>query len=235
MSVESVQGPAGAETDAQVLDRLLSSRFSCRAYLPRPLPDDLIAAIFDLARKTPSWCNTQPWQMVVTRPGSTEPFALALTQHARAAMDEDCDFAFPPEYRGEYLQRRREAGFALHNAVGIQRGDAEGRERQSMENYRFFGAPHVAILTAPAELGPYGAIDCGGFVASFLLAAQSLGVSSIAQAALARHSTFIRNYFALAEDRRVVCGISFGFADMAHPANAFRTTRVEPEQIFRFA
>lgn len=235
MDAEPAYKPTACETDAQIMRRLLSDRFSCRAYLPRKVPDEVITVIFDMARRTASWCNTQPWQMVVTRPGTTEPFADALTRQAQETEAVDSDFPFPAEYRGEFLSRRRSAGFALYEALGIDRGDTEGRRRQALENYRFFGAPHVAILTAPQELGPYGAIDCGGFIFSFILAAHALGVASIPQAALARQSGFIRNYFHMADDRNVICGIAFGYGDMSHPVNAFRTTRVEPQDIFRFA
>ena len=32
-------------------------------------------------------------------------------------------------------------------------------------------------------------------------------------------------HFNLPDDRRVVCGISFGFADNAHKVNSYRTSR----------
>ena len=107
-------------------------------------------------------------------------------------------------------------------ALGIARSDRLARERQVAENFRLFGAPHVALLTIPAELGPYAALDCGAFVASFLLAARAHGVATTAQAALAHHARFIRRYFGIGDERRFVCGIAFGYADMTHPANAFR-------------
>jgi len=37
----------------------------------------------------------------------------------------------------------------------------------------------------------------------------------------------VRDFFGLSAERWVVCGISFGFADAAHPANGFRTTRAD--------
>ena len=78
----------------------------------------------------------------------------------------------------------------------------------------------------PTEaLGIYGAIDCGAYVGNFMLAAQALGLGTIPQAALARHSGLIRRHFKLGDDRRVVCGISFGFADHAHKVNSYRTSR----------
>ena len=97
--------------------------------------------------------------------------------------------------------------------------------KQALENYNFFGAPHVAIIHTDEPLGIYGAVDCGAYVGNFMLAAQALGLGTIPQAALARHSGLIRRHFKLADDRRVVCGISFGFADNAHKVNSYRTSR----------
>ncbi len=97
--------------------------------------------------------------------------------------------------------------------------------RQALENFNFFGAPHVAIVHTDEALGVYGAIDCGGYVTSFMLAAQALGSRTIPQAALAFHSGLVRRHFGLGDDRRVVCGISFGFPDREHKANSYRTTR----------
>lgn len=232
MSMTQAKSP---ESEAQVVRKLMQERFSCRGYLADPVPDEVILSIMETARLTASWCNTQPWQLIVTRPGTTEPFSAALLAEAKKGGGIDSDLPFPPEYRDEFLARRRAAGFALYEAVGVTRGDSEGRVRQALENFRFFGAPHVAILTTPEELGPYGAVDCGGFVSSFLLVARAHGVATTPQAAIAQHSGFIREYFDIPEGRQVLCGISFGYADMAHPANTFRTTRIEAEEIFRFA
>jgi nitroreductase len=87
----------------------------------------------------------------------------------------------------------------------------------------------------PANMGAYGALDLGGFVASFLLAAQAEGVATLAQAALAQHCGAIREMFDIPKDRVFVCGVSFGRADMSHPANSFRASRASLEEIFRFA
>ncbi len=94
-----------------------------------------------------------------------------------------------------------------------------------MENFALFGAPHCAILSSPAELGPYGAMDCGGFVTAFTLAAQALGVATIPQAAVASYGPFLHKYFDIPDDRLILCAISFGYRDPDHPANAFRTDR----------
>jgi nitroreductase len=208
-----------------VLETLLRDRFSCRAYKPEPVSRATIDRVLNAAQRTASWCNSQPWQVVIASGEAKEEFRKAIYAEASSGAPQDGDFEFPREYRGVYLERRRESGFQLYNTLGIARGDRAAYARQALENYNFFGAPHVAIIHTDEALGIYGAIDCGAYVGNFMLAAQALGLGTIAQAALARHSGMIRRHFGLGDDRRVVCGISFGFPDREHKINGYRTSR----------
>ncbi|MBV2145109.1 nitroreductase [Falsochrobactrum sp. TDYN1] len=207
-------------------ERLAEARRSCRAFLPTPLPDELIRRILVTAQHSPSWSNTQPWRLTVTSGQGTERFRRMMLAKAASSDPATRDFAFPREYTGEYQDRRRRCGFQLYDAVGIERGDREAYARQTMRNFAFFDAPHVAIVTTEEALGVYGAIDCGGYVSHFMLAAQALGVGTIAQAALANYAADICEFFGMPQSRRVVCGISFGWPDHAHPSNGFMTERV---------
>jgi nitroreductase len=209
----------------EVLEDLLASRYSCRAFRSDPVPRLTIERILNAAQKTASWCNSQPWQLAIASGAATQKFRDAIYGAASGGKPNTGDFPFPREYRGVYLARRRESGFQLYNSLGIPRGDKAGYAKQALENFNFFGAPHVAIVHTDEALGVYGAIDCGGYVTSFMLAAQAVGVATIPQAALAFHSELVRQHFGLGDDRRVVCGISFGFPDRDHKANSYRTTR----------
>lgn len=224
---------AAPKGDAETLERLLMARYSCRGFLPDPVPQSVIERMLLMAQRSPSWCNAQPWQVIVTTGAGTERFRAALSDHVTKTAAEP-DIAFPREYRGAYLARRRACGFALYDAVGVKRGDRVASAVQMLENYKFFGAPHVAIITTDEALGTYGAIDCGAYVSNFLLAAQSLGVASIPQAALASHAKFVRDYFGISSDRLVVCGISFGYEDAKHKANGFRTDRAPLDEAVRW-
>lgn len=214
-------------TAAPVLEHLLSRRFSCRGFLPEPVPQATLEQIVMLAQRTASWCNTQPWQVHITRGEATERFRQMLQAPSSTDEEDAQDFPWPSAYEGVYQQRRRESGLALYDSVGIARGDREASARQAAENFRLFGAPHVVMITTDETLGVYGAIDCGGYVANFMLAATSLGVNCIAQAALAKRPERVRAFFDLPATRRVVCGISLGYADPDHPANGFRTSRAD--------
>jgi len=211
--------------ESETLHALLTSRFSCRAFLPDELAEDTINQIVNAARHTPSWCNAQPWQLIITRGTETDRFRQALYAHVMSGAAQAPDLPHPNSYSGVYADRRRACGWQLYEAVGVTKGDRAASAKQMAENFNLFGAPHVVLIHAPAELGPYGALDCGGFVTAFCLAAQSLGVATIPQAAVAAHAPFVKEWFGLSGDRLMLCAISFGHADMAHPANNFRTAR----------
>jgi len=228
LSTESSTEPSGA------FEHLLQERYSCRAFLSRQVDSATITRILEIAQRTPSWCNSQPWQAVITRGAGTERFREALFEYAAGRKPEP-DFAFPREYRGVYLARRRACGFQLYESVGIARGDREASARQTMENFRLFGAPHAMIVTTDEALGVYGVLDCGAWVNNFMLAARSLGVASIAQAALGAHPEFVRAHFGLPADRLVVCGMSFGFEDVVNPVNRFRTGRAAVDEVITWA
>src|SRR5258706_7740419 len=181
-----------------VLEELLSERFSCRAFRPDPVPRLTIERILTAAQKTASWCNSQPWQLAIASGAATKKFRHAVYAAASSGKPNTGDFPFPREYRGVYLDRRRESGFQLSNSLGIPRGDKAGYAKQALENFNFFGAPHVAIVHTDEALGVYGAIDCGGYVTSFMLAAQALGLAPKPQAALAIPSEPGRKPFGLA-------------------------------------
>ena len=215
-----------ADHDAAELGRLLAQRYSCRGFLSKPVPKTTLERIVSLAQRTASWCNAQPWRVHITSGDATERFRQAMLAPAQAG-EAGPDFHWPREYQGVYPERRRECGMALYDSVGIKRGDREASTRQGRENFRLFGAPHVVLITSDEALGVYGAVDCGAYVANFMLIASSLGVASIAQASLASRPQRVRDFFGLTPDRQVVCGISLGFAEPAHPANGFRTRRAD--------
>ena len=213
------------------LFNLLKARHSCRAFRPEPVAQSTIESIVRAAQRVPSWCNAQPWQLLVTRACETEQLRKTLS----AAFDEGTatgpDLPFPEAYTGVYQTRRRECGWQLYEAIGVKKGDRAASARAMGENFAFFGAPHVALVTTEADLGPYGVLDCGGFVSAFTIAAASLGVASIPQAAVAGFSPMLRERYDLAPNRQIVCAISFGYEDFDHPANGFRTSRAEPDEL----
>jgi nitroreductase len=224
--------------ESEVLSRLLAERYSCRAFRPEPVPRAVIERMLAIAQMSASWCNSQPWRTIVTEAEGTERFRKALYDHALADAAANGgvpqmrpDFDFPAAYRGVYKDRQREVGWQLYESVGVAYGDRVASGKQALENFRLFGAPHVLVVTSERDLGTYGAIDSGLYVGSILLAAQSLGLGMIPQAALATYAPLMHEHFGIPESRMIVVGASFGYADDSHPANNFRSRRAPLEDV----
>ncbi|MEK9877064.1 MAG: nitroreductase [Betaproteobacteria bacterium] len=212
----------------------LSNRYSCRRFKQDEVPIDLIHKILTAAQKTPSWCNTQPWDVHVVSGEALQTLSEKLEKRAASGAAPNPDFLFPERYEGDYRDRRKVCGLQLYKSVGIEKGDAERTRDQALENFRFFAAPHVMFLTVPSELGVYGAVDCGLYVSSFMLVANELGVATIAQAALASYPDIVREALNIGQERHLVCGISFGFEDTTHPINGYRTERESIASVVKF-
>ena len=190
------------------------------------MPRETIEHVLTAAQRTASWCNSQPWQVVIASGEAKERFRKAIYAEAvvrragRAAI-----FRSRANISASIWSAAARAASSSTTRSASRSGDKAAYAKQALENYNFFGAPHVAIIHTDEPLGIYGAIDCGAYVGNFMLAAQALGLGTIPQAALARHSALIRKHFDLGDDRRVVCGISFGYADHDHKVNSYRTSR----------
>lgn len=223
-------------TDYDVVTKVLTDRRSCRGYLADQVPRETIEQVLSAAQHSASWCNTQPWGVHVVSGEARDALSKASIESVFATFGQPApsDFPFPAAYTGVHDLRRKEVGWQLYEAVGVQRGDRDASAAQMLRNFEFFGAPHVAIITTDADLGVYGAIDCGLYVNAFMLAAESLGLGTCAQAAIGQVAPAVREFLDLPEDRRVVCGISFGFPDPEHPSAGFRSTRAPLEDVVTF-
>lgn len=217
--------------DHSCLEALLARRHSCRGFLPRAVPRPVIERVLATAARSASWCNAQPWHVHVVSGEPLEKLRADLTARARSGAAAAPELDWPAEYAGVHRDRRRACGWSLYEAVGVGKGDREGSVRQALENFRLFGAPHLVVLTSPALLGTHGVMDCGAWVSNFLLACTANRLGAIAQAAVASWPDILRAHLPIAADRRVVCGISFGYEDEAHPANGFRTTRAPMHEV----
>ncbi len=211
----------------------LRTRRSVRAFRPDPVPASVLARIFEAAQRAPSWCNIQPWRVVLTAPPTTDTLRAALLSAATSSPPAP-DFPFPAEYPAPYDAHRKECGVALYRAMGVAKDDMEGRRAAWLRNYACFDAPHAAIVSMDRRFAVYAAIDVGCWLQSVLLAMTEEGVSACPQAALAAYPRAVREVLEVPESEAILFGISLGYEDPAAAANACRTTRSALAENVRF-
>lgn len=212
---------------------LLDARRSVRAFKSNPASKDILRSVFEFARRAPSNCNTQPWQVVVSSGESIERLRKSFPESI-AQGKFDMDFDYTGQYEGVYKERQHDAAAQLYSAQGIAREDKARRNEVFMENFQFFGAPHVAFLFLPEPFGIREAVDVGMFAQNLMLSLCAHGLASCPQTALSFDASTVRETLGVDSSNKLLFGISFGYEDHDHPANKCRVGRADLSQNVQF-
>lgn len=204
----------------------IRERRSVRAFLNKPVSDELINLILEAARFAPSGVNTQPWQVAVVGPKHRQKITADILDAKAAGTPENPDYPYyPSEWYEPFKERRKACGLALYGALHIDKSDVEKRQQQWYRNYAFFEAPAALVFYLDAKLCKGSWMDIGMFLQNVMLAARHYDLETCPQAALAEYPDIIRKRLSLSADRHIVCGMALGYADWSHPINQYRTAR----------
>lgn len=211
-------------------EALAQARHSVRAFLPRPVPLALLQRLLATARLAPSGANLQPGRFWAVEGTARERLSAALCQAWRDQVPEAEDYGYFPRPMPLQLRKRQVAAAqALYGALGVARGDEQGRALQFERNFRFFDAPVALVVTIDREFGAGGFMDLGMCLHGLMLAAEAQGLASCAIGALASYPQIVRDALGLPASELVVCGMALGWEDARAPVNRTRTGR-EPLQ-----
>ena len=212
-----------------VVDDVMHRRYSCRAYLPTPVPETLIDEILSVASRAPSGTNTQPWKVWVVTGESkqrlSEKILAAFNDPEEAAMHSEPYAYYPKKWFSPYIDRRRTVGLALYKLLGIEKGDSARMHEQHGKNYQFFGAPVGLIFTTDSIMEQGSYIDYGMFLQNIMLAAKARGLDTCLQAAFLQFHRIVRETLEIPENETVVCGMALGYGDPQASENSLRTER----------
>ena len=220
------------------IDAAITSRRSIRAYLPTSVPHETISAILQVASRSPSGTNTQPWKVAVL----TGAAKVRLSARIRAAYDDPVERArhseeyayYPTEWASPYIDRRRKVGWDLYSLLGIGKADKARMHEQHGRNYEFFGAPVGLIFTIDRVMQQGSWLDYGMFLQSVMVAARARGLDTCPQAAFTQVHRVIADELSLPASEMVVCGMSLGHSDPAAPENTLVTDREPLTGFVRF-
>ena len=143
----------------------VSSRYSCRAFLPTPIPEATIRDIVERAARAPSAGNMQPWRIYAIAGKRVEQLKALLTPRMATELPkgEGADYTIYPEPLTEpYRTRRFQVGEALYRSIDIPRQDKTARYRQYARKYQFFGAPVALFFAREKVHGLAQWADIGG-------------------------------------------------------------------------
>ena len=217
------------------VDQAITGRMSARAFLPNPVPRELLEHILDVSSRAPSGTNTQPWNVYVLQGASRDSLvdkvcaasdAIAANPELAKEYREEYDY-YPEKWISPFIDRRRENGWGLYGLLGIQKGEKEKMYAQQLRNFKFFDAPVGIFVTIDRVMGRGSLVDVGMFLQNIMVAAKGHGLDTCPQAAWNGFSKIIMPHIGAPENELLVCGISLGFADPADKVNTFRVPAAE--------
>lgn len=210
----------------------IRNRKSTRAFLDKPVPDEVITTVLECARWAPSGVNSQPWQVAVVTGETKRQLGNALAKQRADGETPRQDYNYyPTQIEEPYISRKRACGHALYSALGIKHNDIETRKAQWMKNYHGFGSPVALLFFIDAILEKGSWVDMGMFIQNVMLAARGFGLETCPQAALAEYPDVIRNILNIPDSKKLICGMALGYADYDDPSYQYRTER-EPVENF---
>jgi nitroreductase len=211
----------------------IDNRRSVRAFKSDPVPGDIMNRILQAASASPSYTNTQPWEVVVVSGRKRDELAEKLVSLARAKAPTHPDLPLPKAWPAALEERTRVHGARRLDTLGMAREDAEGREKLRLMNFEFYGAPCAAFLFMDGSLGEWSVFDMGIFAQNLILAAHALGVESCLQASVTAYAPEIKKCLAVEEGKKLVIGIALGYPDDTAVLNTYRSIKQSPDAFTR--
>jgi len=243
------------EADTAAVDAAMTSRHSMRAFLPTPVPRELLEEILGLAARAPSGTNTKPWPVHgLAGAGEGAPLCRGSVLGAQGVRKEWCGGSswaniegpaeralheraydeYPKTWESPYLERRRKVGWDLYGLLGIAKDDKTAMHHQHARNYRFFGAPVGLFFSIDRHLAQGSWLDYGMFLQSIMLAARARGLHTCPQAAFTQFHRIIAEALAFRPEQMLVCGMALGYADPSAVENSLVTERANVSEFARF-
>jgi len=212
----------------------IETRRSIRGFKGTPVSEDTIRRILQIAKHSPSYTNTQPWEVAVVMGKKRDELSKILYDLAHSAVRGNPDTPSPAYWPAELDKRSKEHGARRFAALGVARDDTVLRTEMRLTNFKFFGAPCVLFLFMEDKLGAWSTFDMGSFAQSIALAAHGLGLGTCMQAALTAYPDAIRACLGISNEKKLMLGMSLGYPDPAAKLNSYRSTRMNVDDFARW-
>jgi nitroreductase len=206
----------------------IRGRRSIRKFKSQDVTKNIITKILELARWSPSWGNTQPWDLYVLTGKTLAKFKEMNLKKTLAGAAIASDVPMPTNWPDAMKARYGELGKVVLSAQGIKRDDKEARDKFYRNVVSVFDAPCLILACISRDnLVEYQMLDIGLIAQTICLAAYDKGLGTCLLAAAARYSAEIRKIAAIPEDKKVVVGIALGYPESSFPLNNFERDRAK--------
>ena len=212
----------------------IQSRRSIRKFTTDSVPQEDLRELIEIAQWSPSYKNTQPWEVAVVSGAKKEELSKVLVELLEKKATPTPDLVAPVSWpdaeqeRIDYLMNKRK------ELTGLDLTAPEMVVKAKKANFNFYYAPHAIYLFQDASLSEWSLFDMGLFAQSLMLAANAKGLATVPQAFATDYAKEVKECLGIPASKRLILGLSVGYPDMESPVNAYRTERSSCDSICQF-
>jgi nitroreductase len=202
----------------------IKGRKSIRAFLPKPVPKDIIAQILEAGRWAPSGTNRQPWRVTVATGEKCKTLTERLVERAREREPG------VPRYTGSSPDVRSSSEMLVADLSQLAKSLGKSLwEFVVIGSYGLYDAPVVLVVSRPGKGG-----DVSPFVTTMLIAAHDCGLGTCWLGYPLSYRGLIREVLEVPDEENISAVVALGYPDLESPANQYRSSRDELDAFVRW-
>lgn len=217
-------------------DEVVMGRRSIRGYKKDPVPKSLIREIVQMAGRSPSSMNTQPWHFHVVTGEPLDRIRAGNTERNMEGVPPSREIRQHGRYDGVHRDRQKDIALQLFDSMGIAWGDKERRQDWVLRGFRQFDAPVSIVVTFDKELenNDIAIFDCGAVTNALVNAAWSRGLGAVINGQGIMQSPVVREHAKIPEVQIIMSCVAMGFPDDSFSANDVVSARRDVDDVVNF-
>lgn len=205
----------------------IRKRKSIRAYLPEPVPRDVMKELLEAAILAPTGSNSQPWKFYVVageRKKQLDDVILKCLEESHTTSNE---LQMQHEGGDEEVQERISARRMelMREVMEILRNNDVPMETFATGSFKYFGAPVAIFVTMDKSLAENTLVAVGAAVENLMLLACEKGLGTCWIGMALMYSKEIRENLQIPDTERVITSLALGYPDNEAPINSFKADK----------
>lgn len=211
----------------------IRSRKSIRDFESTPVSKEILREILELAARSPSAMNTQPWEFAVVGGKMLDDIRQANIENLRSGTIPQSEHSVVGWTRDSiYRQRQVELAKELFRLMEIPREDQKKRQEWTERGFRYFNAPAAIIILTDKSLEESAPLlDLGAVMQSIALAAVHYGLGTCIEDQGVMYPEILRQHLNIPDSKRIVIAIAIGYPNEDFAANRLHSQREPVEKI----
>ena len=209
---------------------LIEERRSTRAFLEKPVAQEVLETLLHLATQAPSAINLQPWEIAVVSGEEKRRLSRLLVKRMKE-RNISCGPGAKKRLPEVFVERQR--GLLKTIEPGLPE-HATFQDFINEGSCNFYGAPTAIIISIDEAFSSARFTDIGVLVGYLVLAAHGLGLSTCPIGLITAFDADIKEELSLPEDKEVVIGIAVGYGDATASINGARSKRAPLQDVVKW-